>query len=84
LFFVQGIDTTKLSIIRISGSDGDDIAVESGDINGGDFYVIAPGTRQVCQRVEFFAAISGPVNISRSGIVDGVGLVGRDGDIKTT
>lgn len=83
LFLFQDIDTTKLGVVRVSGADGNYIVIEVGNIDGGDFNVVAARpTRVWWQGVEFFAAVSGAVNIRRCGVVDGIGIIGGDGDIK--
>ena len=57
LFLVQDIDTTKLGVVRVSGADGNYVVIEVGNINGGDFYVVAARpTRVWWQGVEFFTA----------------------------
>ena len=47
LFLVQGVNTAELRAIRISGADGDNVAVEVGNRNGGDFYIIAARPTQI-------------------------------------
>ena len=81
LFLVQDIDTTKLGVISISGTDGNYVAIEVGNINGGDFCVVAARPTRVWQRGEFFTPVSGAVNIRRGGVVDGIGIIGGDDDI---
>jgi hypothetical protein len=45
--FIQDIDTAKLGVISVSGANSNNIAVESGNINRGDFYVVAASSTRV-------------------------------------
>ncbi len=77
------MDTTVLWAINVSGADSDNVvATQWGNINGGDFYIVAARpTRVWRQWGETIASIGGLIDIRWGGIVDSAGIIGGSGDI---
>lgn len=65
LAFIQQVNATVFILISVSSADGNDVIASFGNIDGGDFYVVAAcPARVLWQQDKGLAGVSGLIDIS--------------------